>query len=287
MVFSGGGPRVLRALLAAVVIFAFAGLSSAGAAGPIFVGPPPKAICGPGAKPETGRQGRIPQSDIDSGRAAQGYQCNMEVIGHFGERGGYKVERYKDAAGHECAYYDTTLLFPKDAVAAGQDLTGVYVLDMSNPALPVRTATLSTPAMQSPHESMSLNQKRGLLAAVTANPAFAPGFVDVYDVTADCRHPVLRSSEPTGLLGHESGWAPDGKTFYSSSLDAQVVSAVDVSNPDITTLAWSETNQFAQVHGISVSDDGKRAYFSTRQGLKIIDTSNVQNRAGINSATPW
>ena len=278
VVFSGGGPRLWRAVPLAAFVFAFAGISTAGAAPTIFRGPTPGAVCGPGALPETGRQGRIPQSDLDSGRAKLGYQCNLQVLGHFGERGGYKVERYIDAAGHECAFYDTTLLFPKDAVAAGQDLTGVYVLDMSNPAVPVKTATLSSPAMQSPHESMALNQKRGLLAAVTANPAFAPGFVDVYDVSQDCRHPVLKSSEPTGLLGHESGFAPDGLTFYSSSLDARVVSAVDVSNPSLTTLAWSETNQFAQVHGISISDDGNRAYLSTREGLKILDVTNVQKR---------
>jgi len=278
VVFAGRGARFSRALAASLLVFTFAGVRSAVAQPAIFRGPSPAAVCGPGAKPETGRQGRIPQSDLDSGRAAQGYQCNLQQLGHFGERGGYKVERYKDVAGHECAFYDTTLLFPKDAVAAGQDLTGVYALDMTNPAAPIKTATLSSPAMQSPHESMALNQKRGLLAAVTANPAFAPGFVDVYDVSQDCRHPVLKSSEPTGLLGHESGFAPDGLTFYSSSLDARVVSAVDVSNPSLTTLAWSETNQFAQVHGISVSDDGNRAYLSTREGLKILDVTNVQKR---------
>src|SRR5205807_2891417 len=106
--------------------------------------------------------------------------------------------RYVDSAGRECAIYDSTLLFPKDAVAAGQDLTGAYILDMTNPSKPVHTATLSTPAMQSPHESMALNQKRGLLAAVTGNPVFYPGFIDVYDVTKDCRHPALQSSIPSG-----------------------------------------------------------------------------------------
>src|SRR5439155_25610254 len=121
--------------------------------------PVPRAQCGPGSKPETGAQGRVSAADIASGRAAQGYSCNMQVVGHFGETGGFRVHRYIDPAGHECAYYDTTLLFPTNAVNVfnGPDrLTGVYVLDMADSAHPKHTDTLLTPAMQSPHESVSL-----------------------------------------------------------------------------------------------------------------------------------
>ena len=48
-----------------------------------------------------------------------------------------------------------------------------------------------------------------------ATPATAPGVVDVYDVSQDCRHPVLKSSTPLGVLGHESGFSPDGRTLGS------------------------------------------------------------------------
>ena len=47
------------------------------------------------------------------------------------------------------------------------------------------SATLSTPAMQTPHESLILSEKRGLLAAVMGNASTYPGFVDIYDVNAD------------------------------------------------------------------------------------------------------
>jgi hypothetical protein len=139
-------------------------------------------------------QGRVSAEDVASGRAAQGYTCNAEVVSHFGESGGYKVERYVDATGRECAYFDSTLLFPTNAAAPGQLPTGTIVLDMSNPAAPVRTTTLLTPAMQTPHESMVLNPKRGLLPAVMGNPAAYPGIVDIYDATDDCRNPALRST---------------------------------------------------------------------------------------------
>ena len=57
-------------------------------------------------------QGRVPADDVASGRAAQGYTCNLTEVAHFGNSGGFKVHRYVDKAGHECAYYDSTLLFP-------------------------------------------------------------------------------------------------------------------------------------------------------------------------------
>ena len=88
---------------------------------------------------------------------------------------------------------------------------------MSDPPNPVLTDRLVTPAMVSPHESLVVSQQRGVLAAVLGNPTIYPGLVDIYDISEDCRHPVLKSSSPTGILGHESGLSPDGNTFYSAS----------------------------------------------------------------------
>src|SRR2546423_1772458 len=75
------------------------------------------------------------------------------------------------------------------------------------------------------------NGKRGLVAAGMGSPTFHPGFVDVYDVSQDCRHPVLKSSAPTGILGHEGNFSPDGNTFWVSSAGGQTLAAVDVTNP--------------------------------------------------------
>ncbi len=107
-----------------------------------------------------------------------------------------------------CAYYDSTLLFPKDVLMNAAEGLGVIVLDMSDPSQPRKTDQLVSPAMQSPHESVLVNKKRGLLAAVLGNAATNAGMLDVYDVSEDCRHPQLLSSTPTAVLGHESGWAP-------------------------------------------------------------------------------
>ncbi|MFL5845059.1 MAG: LVIVD repeat-containing protein [Solirubrobacteraceae bacterium] len=252
-------------------------LVPAASAGAQTVTPPSitKATCGPGSIPEPGLQGRVAKADVDSGAAAAGYRCNIEAIGHSGETGGFRVFRYVDKAGHECAYYDTTLLFPTNTLNLSLQPTGVAVLDMSDPTKPVRTATLVTPAMQTPHESLNISTERGILAAVMGTPAVAPGQVDVYDISGDCRAPVLKSSAPVGYLGHESGMAPDGKTFYANSLSTGGTTAVDIGDPVLTrSLGRFDTNS----HGMSVSDDGTRGYMASTDGLRVYDLSQVQQR---------
>ena len=249
--------------------------------------PTPPATCGPGSRPETGIQGRVSRADHESGRDAEGFSCNTVQVSRFGREtpagtiGGFKVERYVDADGRECAYYDTTLLYPTNLF---DQEAGVNVLDMSDPADPVRTARLTTPAMLSPHESVVVSQDRGILAAVAGNAAFQVGIVDVYDISADCRHPVLKSSSPIGILGHESGLAPDGKTFYSASPGTSTIVAVDIANPSSPRVLW-----FGRYpsHGLSISNDGNRAYVAAigddsdgvdPAGQLILDVSEIQAR---------
>ncbi|MDP3858366.1 MAG: hypothetical protein Q8Q73_11475 [Stagnimonas sp.] len=252
----------------------------------------PQAVCGAGARPETSYQGRVTQDDWDNGRVEQGFRCNIEMIGSYtvpgllGTVGGYKVERYVDAAGHECAYYDTTLLFPSNVFGAE---AGVNVMDLSDPTRPVRVDTLRTAAMLSPHESLVLNTKRGLLAAVLGSPLAYPGAVDIYDLSQDCRHPVLKATAPLAVLGHESGMSPDGYTLYSASPGTPTLTPIDISNPalprPLTVIPISS-------HGLGISDDGNRAYVAgvglkqldnlgipTDRGLVILDVSEVQARA--------
>ena len=222
----------------------------------------PKAHCGPGSRPETGIQGRVPQSDHDSGRAALGYTCNTELVGSYtvptpkGTVAGFKVLRYIDAAGHECAYYDTTLIYPSNAFDME---SGVNVLDMSDPSKPALTTNLQTPAMLTPHESLVLSEKRGLLVAVGGYVTFNAGIVDVYDISADCRQPVLKATLPVAVAGHESGLSPDGMTFYAASPGTPTVTAIDLTDPSTPT-PLAELPFYS--HGMSISADGNRAYMA-------------------------
>ncbi|TJY63295.1 hypothetical protein E4T66_06245 [Sinimarinibacterium sp. CAU 1509] len=243
-------------------------------------GATPKAACGAGSRPETGMQGRVSREEHDSGRAAEGYTCNTELVGTYavenaiGTVGGFKVQRYIDKNGRECAYYDTTLLYPTNALDAA---AGVNVIDMSDPTTPVLATQLITPAMLTPHESVVLSQEAGVLAAVAGNPGFYPGVVDVYDLADDCRNPQLRSSALVGFLGHESGMAPDGKTFYSASPGTPTLTAVDISNPLLPIPLW--TGNYTS-HGLSISNDGNRAYVAAGNsyGVLILDVSEIQAR---------
>ena len=266
----------------AAVLTALAAALVTGAGGAAAQTPPatPRANCGPGSRPETGMQGRVSPEDHASGRAAQGFTCNTRVVGKhrvpnaIGTVGGFKVERYTDRSGHDCAYYDTTLLYPTNFL---DQEGGVNVVDMSDPTKPKVTARLVTGAMNTPHESLVVSKKRGLVAAVAGNPLSNAGIIDIYDASKDCREPELRSSTPMGLMGHESGLSPDGKTFYSASPATQTLVAVDISNP---TLPVPVSVYKIDSHGLSISNDGNRAYVAgTGSGLHILDTSQVQSRA--------
>jgi hypothetical protein len=107
------------------------------------------------------------------------------------------------------------------------------------------------------------------------NPYAYPGVVDIYDISKDCRSPELQSSSPLGYLGHESGFAPDGNTFYATSIGTGDVTALDVSDPKLPRIVWRGRYES---HGLTVSDDGNRAYLADSSGLIILDVSEVQAR---------
>ena len=247
------------------------------ASDPTRPAPTPVIACDPGSLPETGVDGDIPAGDLSSGREAKGYDCNARLVSFVGPAGGYRVERYVDHSGHVCAYFDSGTLFPNTVHPDG---SGVWVLDMSDPAHPQHTATLSTPAMLTPHESLRLNQARGLLVADQGNPAFEPGLLDVYDVSQDCRQPKLDSEIPDGL-GHEGGFAPDGKTFYATSTNTYMA-AVDLTDPTNPKLIWTGFDW--KPHGVSISNDGKTLYMASygtngeTDGLVMLDVSQIQDR---------
>ena len=257
----------------------------------------PEAECGPGARPETTRiQGRDPAADYESGRYLKGYRCNTRQVARVGKTGGFKTLRYTDEQGNTCAFYDSTRLLGMDAVANLLNGTGlgVVVLDMNRPSRPRKTANLITPAMLSPHESLLVNKKRGLLVAVMGTLATAPGVMDVYDVRQDCRKPKLLSSTPSGVLGHESGLTQDGKTFWSAGAAGFTMTAVDLSNPASPKVLLVEPGVVA--HGIRFSADGRTMYVADMgspsgnsvlddPGLQIYDVSEVQERKASPSIT--
>jgi hypothetical protein len=253
----------LALLLSAVLAFPGAAL----AADPVFEGPVARATCGPGSDPESpgALQGEVTGADRDSGRSLRPFTCNLALVGNDPGPGTSWQHTWYD----HCAYYDTKMA----------SNLGVQVIDVSDPAKPRTATTLTTTAMQDPWESLSVNQSRGLLAGVYTANLYGPLFFDVYDVKKDCAKPELISSLPVNTVGHEGDWAPDGMTYYGSG--GPGVTAIDVTDP----AAPHPVGEIPiSTHGLSISDDGNRAYLatlatgSTGNGLTIVDTSGIQSR---------
>jgi hypothetical protein len=236
----------------------------------------PAAHCDSASTPLKGVQGRVSAADIKSAQAAKGWTCNTKQIGRYKTPGGFRVWRYTDPAGHICAFYDTSFLAPANIVSLlGGPSLGVEVLDMKDPSHPRHTATLTSLAMLAPHESLNLNAKRGLLAAEVGNGLTLPGTMDVYDVKSDCRHPKKLSQTPI-LTGHESGFSPDGKTFWVAG-GAGYIYAFDLTDPRHPEQIWKGAYY---AHGLNLSADGNTLYQTDpiNGNLGILDVSQIQKR---------
>jgi hypothetical protein len=242
----------------------------------------PRAVCGPGSVPERGMQGRATAADY-----AEGLRCNAEFVGRVDlPGGGFRTHRYVDPQGRECAYYDVFPGAASDRLAAFESATSTAVVDMSDPTHPAVSDRLVTPGNRSPHESLSLHAGRGLLAAVMGTFSTAPGIVDLYDLTTDCRHPVLLSSLPVGVAGHEGSFSPDGMTYWASAgagfytgHQSGTIVAVDVTDPRRPAVAAVTGEETA--HGFNLSPDGNRLYYADvgpTPGLTVLDVSDVQAR---------
>jgi len=172
------------------VVLAFAacggggGDDSANAPIPLTV---PKAECGTGDSPETGLQGQVPAAVRAAG--FKGYNCNLTLMGQSRNEGAsWQHAFFTDRAGHRCFYYDTS------AATANRTHQGVVTIDATDPGKPVPTAYLTTVGMNDPWESLKVNERRQVLAAVNALNGNGGPELDIYDLSGDCRQPQLLSS---------------------------------------------------------------------------------------------
>jgi hypothetical protein len=280
----------------------------------------PKATCGPHDHPETALQGQVPAALRAAG--FQGFNCNLELIGQSkGDGANWQTTEYRDAIGNGnnqgksvghpcgvvCAYHGSASP-ARSQPGRNPASYGVPVIDITEPSSPVRMGYLQTTSMLDPWESLKVNERRQLLAADNGQNGGGGPEVDVYDLSNDCRFPQLLASVAVGkadgttgvpgkVTGHEGSWAPDGLTYYGGDLrdNGGQYYAVDTSDPTSPKLITRWTPGFANVHGLSVSDDGNRGYFvslgglggphpppltpeEATNGLLIYDLSEIQSR---------
>jgi hypothetical protein len=270
----------------------------------------PKATCGPNDSPETGLQGQVPAALRASG--FKGFSCNLTLVAQFkGEGASWQHAFFQDKAGHNCSYYDTSSPVNGTADRTHQ---GTVVIDASNSANPAPTDYLTTKAMLDPWESLKVNERRQLLGAEDGTNATGTSQLDLYDISGDCRTPQLLSTVATGtagngdaaalpsgqiLAGHEGNFSPDGLTWYSGDRGTpKKYTATDISSSTHPVLiaTWTLPQLVpttVTTHGLTVSDDGMRAYVSqagvlgasvdllnapAANGVLILDVSDIQKR---------
>jgi hypothetical protein len=274
----------------------------------------PKATCGAGDQPEPLLQGQVPLSARLAG--FKGYSCNLTLLSEAHSRRGdghwQQFALVRDRDGHTCGY---------GGPAYWTGAPGTTVVNLTDPDHLHETALITTPGLTLPGEGIRASTLRGLLvgAYYTNLPSTndeTHGF-DEYDVGADCRHPQVLASTtsisfPTEglttvgpstdrIYGHEGALSPDGKTYWDADNPHRVYHAIDISDPRHPKwLAAFASPAFykgqATTHGISVSDDGNRAYGASigilgpsgsiiapatgefHDGFIIMDTSEVQAR---------
>ncbi|MGX1804512.1 LVIVD repeat-containing protein [Nocardia sp. NPDC055321] len=234
-----------------------------------------RAACGGDALPETGIQGDVSAADRNSGRSTQGYRCNLSFVGGYVGKGA----GITSATFEHCSY--TGSLFPGNILGPAQ---GVQVLDVSDPANPVLTATLTEPAMLGgTWESLKVNAERKLLVGTAVPVGIGAGYLSVYDIS-DCARPRLLNPGPgTNLLmplpltTHEGGFSPDGRTYWASGIAPGLVSAVDLTDPSNPHVIWQGLTGI-EAHGFGISPDGNRMYISALGGFTVLDISAVQRR---------
>ena len=291
----------------------------------------PKATCGRGDHPETALQGQVPAFLRAVG--FHGFNCNLELVGQVrGDGANWQSDEFREQHGrgdggrdgrgdgsrvsrvdHTCAYHGTAYA-TTTGPTTGRTQIGVPVIDMTNPSAPAPTSYLTSISMLDPWESLKVNTRRELLGADNAhNGGGGQGGpeVDVYDISVDCRYPQLLASKAVGTgadggvpspiypNGHEGAWAPDGLTYYRGDLANAMYHAIDASDPtrpkEIASydIATALSPLPVKSHGLSVSDDGNRAYVAVLGGLAgpgydpsapasngfaVLDTSQVQAR---------
>jgi hypothetical protein len=273
-------PSLMTGLAAASLLFAAQAMAGV-----------PHAVCAnPTDRPETGLSGETTLAEIDAGAPALGFKCNADLVGQYqGEGASWQLTAWQ-----KCAYFDQ-----RNPAAGGsspmETHPGVVVVDVSDPTNPVPTTWLNTPAMIDPWESVKVNPARQLLAGGQRPTGAGPGDgFDVYDISADCAHPVNTASVVLpGSFGHTGQWAPDGKTYYITPLrSSPSIVAVDVTDPTnpaeipggLYTFKVPDELPNSTLHDLEFSKDGNTAYITMfgfgggTNGMAVLDVSDFQQR---------
>jgi hypothetical protein len=224
------------------------------------------ASCGAGDRPETGLQGDVPLTDQLSGRASEGYNCGLDVVGYssLGDRGG-----------------NSNLAWAGDCAFVAGD--GIAVLNVKDPSNPRHVTTLRTPGSLNTLETLDAGTygDRAILAAGRYSlfldfslSLLAP--VDLYDVS-DCDNPKLLSTTQVPIGVHNLTLSKDLTQLWST-LPTQ---ALDISDPTAPRylgnlddqLRFKGIDRLEVAHEVTISDDNTRLYLGGQ--LPVDETTTI------------
>ncbi|NUO87964.1 MAG: hypothetical protein HOQ37_17890, partial [Cupriavidus sp.] len=166
--------------------------------------------CASGDTPETALQGQVPAALRQSGFG--GFNCNLKLVSQLqGEGASWSSATYTDRKGQTCFYHSTMGSPMFNNPAAPPRLNpGVPVINITDPAHPVRVSSLTSTSMMDPWESLRVNVARGILAADNGVNGGGGPEIDLYDISSDCTSPQLLASVPVGT-GPDGGIVPTAK----------------------------------------------------------------------------
>lgn len=238
------------------------------------------ASCGQRDLPETGLQGDVPVVDQLTGRASEGYNCGLALVGYnsLGNRGG----NANMAWAGRCAF------------VAG--INGVAVVDVREPSAPRMVTTLhggGSPISALGGSDQTLEtiaavrrpDGRSVLLAgrygegAERSPA-VPSPMDIFDVT-DCSHPKFLTTYDWPRNIHNLTITPDGSHVWAT----MPLQYLDISNPahpvgyhDLDselTKFEDPTHSNQNSHEAWPSVDGTRLYIGSQvvgdETFRIID----------------
>src|SRR5438874_4094503 len=101
----------------------------------LFFAPVPKAVCGPGDKPETALQGQVTAAMRAAG--FQGFSCNLRLLAQVkGEGANWQTTEWREGRGKNkkvCAYHGTAAPTFTGTASLPRINYGVRTIDITDP----------------------------------------------------------------------------------------------------------------------------------------------------------
>src|SRR5205823_5911200 len=98
---------------------------------------------------------------------------------------------------------------------ANPRLEGIAVIHAADPRRPRLVQIIHSPVARNQHEGLEVNARRGMLVAEQGG--ISARWIDIYDVSRDCRHPRLKARYDSGKRTfHGLKISDDGNTIYAT-----------------------------------------------------------------------